>query len=497
MIQRRELLNNRKNKYSEVFIMALENDVLNAAGTLGLLFGEMTINDYVAVAEKANATLGEVVVVEEMHRTGQSEAEVLQGVKAAFDHNNKALDLGLSSGVSYLLGTVGNDLETMLGKGRRLFNDAFVDDAVRYTLGSQVGNHEIGLEPCAGTGDSCGYTGLARALLKHVPDEKKALRAIALMLKIGTLFRVGKTTTGCNMEGFGAAAAATAAAVAEIEGGTPTQCAQALVLAVSPTVAVPCVPRISVPGLCATHIAGAILIGTLSARLAVFTSMPVTVDADSMIAMAAAVHPVSAQYVVPVTVDYMRPFFKRNNKVECFVAPQVRDGEEQHTNVMRDRVKKEVKKLVLRSNPITKPFGAAVVGGSSQAVGSPTNMGRIAHELMKGDIQKITIELYPELFSRRGTNVPGILMGAVLGATTKDVEAYRTVMDRILQSSIDVEVREVAVPQIQKITLETTDGTFFVEARNRGGGRIHLVDATPSLEAALKEAAKLGIEVVE
>lgn len=477
--------------------MSLENDILSAVSVLGCDFGEMTINDYVAVAEKAGVTLGEVVTVEEMRRTGKTEVEILQAVKCAFAHNNKALDIGLSDGVSYLLGTVGNDLAVMRKSERRLLGDAFIDDAVRYTLGSQVGNHEIGLEPCAGTGDSCGYTGLARAILEHMEDETKALRAIALMVKIGTLFRVGKTTTGCNMEGFGAAAAATAASVAELEGGTPAQCSQALALAISPTVAVPCVPRISVPGLCATHIAGAILIGTLSARLAVHTSMPVTVDADTMIAMAAAVHPVSAQYVVPVTVDYMRPFFKRNAQVELFVAPDVRDGEEEHAAVMRTRVKEEVKKLVVRSNPISKPFGVAVVGGSSQAVGSPTNMGRIAHELISGDIKKITIELYPELFSRRGTNVPGILMGAVLGATTKDVQAYRTVMEKIIQSCIAIEVKELAVPQIQKITLETTGGTFFVDTRNRGGGRVHLVDATPSLRAAYDVAVRLGIEAVE
>lgn len=479
--------------------MIWENDILNAVKECGAKFGEMTINEYVAVAEKAGVTLGEVVTLEEMQRTGKSEDETLAAVKAAFAHNNRALDIGLSDGVSYLLGTVGNDLTAMHDRKKRLISDAFLDDAVRYTLGSQVGNHEIGLEPCAGTGDSCGYTGLARALIEHVQDEKKALRAIALMVKIGTLFRVGKTTTGCNMEGFGAAAAATAASVAEVEGGTPTQCAQALALAISPTVAVPCVPRISVPGLCATHIAGAILIGTLSARLAVQTSMPVTVDADSMIAMAAAVHPVSAQYVVPVTVDYMRPFFKRNDKVERFVAPSVRDGEEEHAEIMRKRVKEEVKKLAVRSNSISKPFGVAVVGGSSQAVGSPTNMGRIAHELIKGkgEIKKITIELYPELFSRRGTNVPGVLMGAVLGATTKDVEAYRSIMEKIIQGSIEIEVKELAVPQIQKITIETTEGTFFVDTRNRGGGRINLVNATPSLEAALKAAEQLGIEAVE
>ncbi len=475
----------------------MDKAILSSLKALGLKFGELTINDYVAVAEKAGVSLGEVVVCEEMSRTGMDEDAVLEAVKQAFSHNNKALDMGLDTGVSYLLGTVGSDLARMHRENRHLFEDSFLDDAVRYTLASQVGNHEIGLEPCAGTGDSCGYTGLARALLEQVQDQRKALLAIALLLKIGTLFRVGKTTTGCNMEGFGAASAATAAAVAQVEGGSPSQCAKALALALSPTIAVPCVPRISVPGLCAAHIAGAILIGTLAARLAVRTSLPLAADADSMIAMASAVHPLSAQYVTPVTVDYMRPFFKRNEKVELFVAPEIRTGEEAHSETMRTRVRREVKKLALRANPLSKPFGMAVVGGSSQAVGSPTNMGRIAHELVQGEIKKISIELYPELFSRRGTNVPGILMGAVLGADTKDVHAYRSIMEEIIQKGIVVEVREKAIPQIQKISIETTEGSFFVDARNRGGARIHLVDASPSLDAALAAAKKLEIEVVE
>ena len=134
--------------------MIVKGDILNAANTLGLRFGEMTINDYVAVAEKAGVTLGQVVVAEEMHRVGLSEEGTRTSVNTTFAHNYRVLDIGLSDGKSYLLGTVGNDLVTMRIANRRLMDDAFLDDAVRYTLGSQVGNHEVGLEPCAGTGDS-------------------------------------------------------------------------------------------------------------------------------------------------------------------------------------------------------------------------------------------------------------------------------------------------------------------------------------------------------
>ena len=59
-------------------------------------------------------------------------------------------------------------------------------------------------------------------------------------------------------------------------------------------------------------------------------------------------------------------------------------------------------------------------------MGSPTSMGRIAHELYEGEIKKISIGLTSDLFARRAINVPGILMWAVLGASTRGIKAYHT-----------------------------------------------------------------------
>lgn len=72
------------------------------------------------------------------------------------------------------------------------------------------------------------------------------------MIKIGSIFRVGKVTTGCNMEGYGAGSACIAAATVSIGGGTPEQMEKAMVLALSLPSAYParrafwcprCVPR--------------------------------------------------------------------------------------------------------------------------------------------------------------------------------------------------------------------------------------------------------------
>lgn len=135
-------------------------------------------------------------------------------------------------------------------EGPKCFGDKFLDDALLYTLAAQVGNHCIGLRPCAGTGDYCPYAGFVKAMQENGYDAKRVAEIAAVILKIGSLFRVEKVTTGCNMEGFGAGSACIAAATALLEGATPEQMEKAMVLAMSPTIGVPCTPGCWCP-LCA------------------------------------------------------------------------------------------------------------------------------------------------------------------------------------------------------------------------------------------------------
>lgn len=460
----------------------------------GYRIGALTIGECIDLATALETSVSEVVIGEAMLAGSLSRADVLSAVAAAFDHNVAALEKGLTSGKSFLMGTVGQDL--MRGKVI-LSSDGFLDKALKYTLGAQVGNHVCGLQPCAGTGDSCTYTGLFQALRETVEDQREVARLTALMLKIGTIFRVGKTSTGCNMEGFGAGAAATAAVAAEMMGADPAQVGQAITLALSPTIATPCTPRVMVAGLCATHIGGGVLIGHFAAQLVVNTSIPVTVPADVMIAMAAAVHPLSARHVVPTVIKYMEPFFKTNDGVEHFIDAAVKGAEDARIGDTFADAQAEARRLAATANPIVRPFGEAVVGGSSQAVGSPTNTARIAHHLARGEVTGVRIELYPELFARRGINVPGIMMAALYGVGTDDAEAYRSVMDDVIARNIRLEILEVDQPQLQRITIETASGGAMVEALNRGGGRLAVRQATPSIERAKEVARSLNIEIVE
>lgn len=454
----------------------------------------LTLGELVEIAEQEDIPLSRMVVAEAMVRESKTYDEILSGVMEEFAHNLKALEVGLTWGKSFLLGTVGSDLVKY--KEKALIDDSLINRALIYTLATEVGNHEIGLRPCAGTGDSCPYTGLIRALKEEGYSEEQVALAAALMLKVGSIFRAGKQTTGCNMEGFGAGAAATAAALTDLRGGTPAQVAKSIVLAISPTIAVPCTPRVMVTGLCATHISGAILIGNQASQLILKTSLPVDVDLDVMIAMASRIHVEAAPVITAINLEYLEPYFKKNPEIEPFVNEEIRNIEKQKAERIKKQAREEVRRLVASSRPLTQVLGDVVVGGSSIAVGSPTNMARICHEMISGEIKKIEIDLTTDLFSRRAINIPAILMGAIYGANTGDVEMYHRIFEKPELKNIEIKINKIDQPEVQRIRIEATERSAMVDARNRGGGRIAIVDAKPSLDEALKVAKRLGIEVV-
>lgn len=471
------------------------NDKISPALKQELADKIFTLGELVEIAEKENLSLSEIAVAEAMMKENRTYEEILELAWAAFEHNFKGMEIGLSSGKSFLLGTVGTDLARYDEKV--LIDDALINKALIYTLATEVGNHEIGLRPCAGTGDSCPYTGLLRALQEQGLTQEELARTAVLILKVGSIFRAGKQTTGCNMEGYGAGAAATAAALTDLRGGSPTQVAKAVVLALSPTIAVPCTPRVMVSGLCATHISGAILIGNQAANLVLKTSLPVDVDVDVMIAMAAKIHVEAAPVITAINLEYMAPYFKKKSQIEPFVDEDIRKVEDEKAGKIRDRAREEIRAMISSSRPLTKILGDVVVGGSSIAVGSPTNMARICHELISGKIKKIEIDLTMDLFSRRAINIPAILMGAIYGSKTDDAEMYKKIFELPEIKKIDVHINRIDTPEVQRIRIKTTGQSAMLDARNRGGGRVAIIDAEPSMEQALQAAEKLGIEIAD
>jgi L-serine dehydratase len=299
------------------------------------------------------------------------------------------------------------------------------------------------------------------------------------------------------MEGYGAGSAATAAALTDLRGGSAAQVAKAMVLAISPTIGVPCTPRVITRGLCATHIGGAILGGNLASNLVLKSTLPVDIDIDVMIAMAARVHREAAPPITAVNTKYLKPYFKKREQVEALLAPGLAHQDAALADAVLAEAREEVRAMMAGCRPLAETMGEVVVGGSSIAVGSPTNMARIAHALIRGRISKIEIELTTDLYSRRSINVPAILMGAVFGSHTSDGEMYAKVMDLPAVRAIDVSLKELDMPEVQRIRITAEDASVWLDSRNRGGARVAIVAAEPSREAAIAAARALGIQLVD
>ena len=117
--------------------------------------------------------------------------------------------------------------------------------------------------------------------------------------------------------------------------------------------------------------------------------------------------------------------------------------------------------------------------------------------MIAGKIERIEIDLTMDLFSRRAINVPSILMGAIYGAGTDATELYHKIFELPEIRNIEIKVNKIDIPEVQRIRIEATEKSAMVDSRNRGGGRVAVVDAKPSLSEALRAAEKLGIEVVD
>lgn len=455
--------------------------------------GGLTLGECIDLASELKVRVSDVVIEEAAAANHMRREEVASAVMAAFSHNLYAMEIGLTTGKSYLLGTVGQDLAD---EEVRLSGDQFVNKALKYTLSAQVGNHAVGLMPCAGTGDACTYTGLVKTLLDLLEDKQEIAGLVALMLKIGVIFRAGKTFSGCNMTGCGAGAAATAAVVAEMLAATPRQVGQAVAMALSPTIANPCTPRAMVAGLCAAHLGAGVLVGYLAANLVVKTTIPVTVPPDVMMAMAVAVHPLAVRDIVPAVDQYMAPFFATNSAVEQFISPLATAHNTARSRKPFAQAEAEARRLAAQANSIIRPFDDAVAGGSQEA-GLPVSTARIAHVLAKGEITGVKIELYPELFVKRGLTIPGILMAAVYGAGPDNSGLSGKIMDQMLAAGLKIEIMEGREPQIQRITIYATGKNSMITALNRDDGRLVIKKAVPSVAEAKAAARRLNIGIVD
>lgn len=103
----------------------------------------LTLGELIELAEAEGVSFSRLVAAEAVARQGKTYQEILAETIKAFEHNFRGLEVGLTRGRSFLLGTVGTDLNRY--KEKVLIDDALINRAQIYTLATEVGNHEIGL----------------------------------------------------------------------------------------------------------------------------------------------------------------------------------------------------------------------------------------------------------------------------------------------------------------------------------------------------------------
>ena len=124
----------------------------------------LTMGETFAMAKEYGVRVVDVVLTESELRTGLDRDALLKEVMEVYSHNLKAVEIGVTGGNSFLLGTVPTQLKEM-GPGK-IFDDILLDKALMYTVAAEVGNHCIGVRrhrrslplhrfcPCP---DGCGH----------------------------------------------------------------------------------------------------------------------------------------------------------------------------------------------------------------------------------------------------------------------------------------------------------------------------------------------------
>jgi len=220
-----------------------------------------TVAELVQQAEQKNKKIAEIMIEQEMLLTGQTEAEIFSKMEKAYDIMEKAVHRGITEDIKSHSGLTGGDakkLQEYIKKGSFLAGETLLD-AVSKAMATNEVNAAMGTICATPT---AGAAGIVPGCLFSVGPKLSASKeehlhflftAGAIGFVIANNAFIAGASGGCQAE-TGSAAAMAAAAIVEMRGGTPTQSAHAMSIAlqnmlglvcdpVAGLVEVPCVKR--------------------------------------------------------------------------------------------------------------------------------------------------------------------------------------------------------------------------------------------------------------
>jgi L-serine dehydratase len=259
---------------SQLGFVAYLKPIVDEKG-FGLEFFDQ-IDDLIQKAIRSRKSVGRIVIEYEVKNTGQDEEWVRLKMQRCLDVMREAGYLGTSQAQKTLGGLGGGDalrLDRARAAGRTISGSTLVR-AAALALGAAEVNAAMGRVVACPTAGSCGILGAVVAATAENKDlsDSKVVETLFAAAGVGLIIAENSTisgsTGGCQAE-CGVASAMAAAALVELEGGTPKQLAHGIAIALKNIIGLVCDPVagfVEVP--CIKRNAGAVANAFIAADMA-------------------------------------------------------------------------------------------------------------------------------------------------------------------------------------------------------------------------------------
>ncbi|MBO8176491.1 L-serine ammonia-lyase, iron-sulfur-dependent, subunit alpha [Aeribacillus pallidus] len=218
------------------------------------------VAELVELAESQKKPISEIMIEQEMMVSGKTREEIFAAMELNLDVMEKAVERGLQ-GVTSHSGLTGGDavlIQQYIQKGQFLSGETILD-AVSKAVATNEVNAAMGTICATPTAGSAGVVPGTLFALKNKlqPTREQMVRFLftagAFGFVVANNASISGAAGGCQAE-VGSAAGMAAAAIVEMAGGTPSQCAEAMAITlknmlglvcdpVAGLVEVPCVKR--------------------------------------------------------------------------------------------------------------------------------------------------------------------------------------------------------------------------------------------------------------
>lgn len=208
-----------------------------------------TIAELIAIAEKNNISLAQVVINREKALTEKSEDQIRTQMAESLKVMRQSIEKGLTEEINSMSGLTGGDaqkVEKARKEGKTIIGDLF-SKVIANTLAVSELNAAMGKIVACPTAGSCGILpgSLTTIAAEHQCSEKQIIDALFVASGFGIVIAkqasVSGAAGGCQAE-CGSASSMTAAAITYLLGGTKAQVAAAAAIALKNLLGLVCDP---------------------------------------------------------------------------------------------------------------------------------------------------------------------------------------------------------------------------------------------------------------